>query len=109
MNCEELIGKTIEKDALYEELLQLKRKLDHAYMLYSTIKERYDSRKSHYCKLDRDLALHDGRLKVAPPRSPKPLPKEKLEKSPVLAASDALNRMSATERAALLLEIEGSF
>ena len=108
MNCEELIGKSIEKDALYEELLQLKRKLDHAFQLYSTIKDRYDAKKSAYCKLDRALAMHDGRLKVAPARNPKPLPKEKPDKSPARAASDALTRMTADERAALLLEIEGS-
>ena len=107
MNCEELIGKSIEKDALYEELLQLKRKLDHAFQLYSTLKERYEAKKSAYCKLDYALALEDGRLKVEAPKTPKPLPKVHPEKSPQRAAADALARMSSAERAALLLEIEG--
>ena len=106
MDCEELVSKTNAKDALYDELLQLKKKMDHAFQLYSTLKERFEARKKRYCDLDYALAMHDGRRKVEAPKTPKPLPKETKD-SPIKAVSDALARMTASERAALLLEIEG--
>lgn len=106
MDCEELISRTIQKDVLYEELLRLRSKMNHAYQIFKNLEERFERKKLEYCKLDHGLALEDGRRTILKTRETAPLPRQRTTKEEKMkSAIDAFKGMTKEDREILLLEI----
>lgn len=92
-----------KRDEIKQQIITCQKKMEHCKQIYYLAREKVIGLRLNYMKVDRYLASMDGRLTICKPYKPeKKKKKGKVELTPVEAATKAINKMTESEKTALI-------
>ena len=90
------------KEAIKEQIKTCQKKMDHAKNIFLLTREHAIKLRKDYMKVDRRLAMMDGRYKVVKPYKGEEVKKPESSKTAMQKATKAIDSMTAQQKLELL-------